>query len=387
MRPRVRTHTGRRDDHTDLCVAGRARASRIRAPETGHPRGRRGAPAVARHDRRVRPRRVFVVVALAYAALVSTLAGAAFAARDLASARAALAGSGPWTKALTRAFDEAMSAGSDFAKADEAWTKAIAIAPTNAAAWSNRGTKRLQAGRWADARDDLERSVELSPDPDAPDPLTLNNLGNAEGALGRWDAAMANYLEASKDRDGPIAPPTSLAKFQVGQVDDAVRTMRTILRRDPEFWDMRAARRRSSGRAATRRAETEWAALSPGGAGAAARRAARGAGSATPAYAGLLGSSSSSRLRSSAAWSAATARAGTGARAGREISPAGGPAPTTRRARCTPTRKSSRRGGRRGARRRSTRSSPCGAPEGRWTTTARSRSTGSASDARARRLL
>ena len=34
-------------------------------------------------------------------------------------------------KALTRAFDEAMSAGSDFAKADEAWTKAIAIAPTN----------------------------------------------------------------------------------------------------------------------------------------------------------------------------------------------------------------------------------------------------------------
>ena len=41
--------------------------------------------------------------------------------------------------------------------------------------------------------------------------------------------------------------------------------------------------------------------------------------------------------------------------------------------------------GRRGARRRSTRSSPCGAPEGRWTTTARSRSTGSAS-ARGRHL-
>ena len=199
------------------------------------------------------------------AALISALAGAAFAARDLASARIALAGERPVDmKALVRAFDEAMSAGSDFAKADEAWTKAIAIAPTNAAAWSNRGTKRLQAGRWADARDDLERSVELSPDPDAPDPLTLNNLGNAEGALGRWDAAMANYLEASKDREmEPIALANfALAKFQVGQVDDAVRTTRRILRRDPEFWDMRAAQAAflwASGDEA--QAETEWAAL------------------------------------------------------------------------------------------------------------------------------
>ena len=226
-------------------------------------------------------------------ALVAALAGAAFAARDLASARAAVAGEKSVDmKALVRAFDEAMSAGSDFAKADEAWTRAIAIAPTNAAAWSNRGTKRLQAGRWADARDDLERSVELSPDPNAPDPLTLNNLGNAEGALGRWDAAMANYLEASKDREmESIALANfALAKFQVGEVDDAVKTTRRILRRDPEFWDMRAAQAAflwASGDEA--QAETEWAALCRSGRGfgaAASAEAARGAdGSATPAYA------------------------------------------------------------------------------------------------------
>ena len=195
-------------------------------------------------------------------------------------------------KALVRAFDEAMSAGSDFAKADEAWTRAIAIAPTNAAAWSNRGTKRLQAGRWADARDDLERSVELSPDPDAPDPLTLNNLGNAEGALGRWDAAMANYLEASKDREmESIALANfALAKFQVGEVEDALKTTRRILRRDPEFWDMRAAQAAFLWAAGDEaQAETEWSSLCRSGRGfgaAASAEAMRGDdGGVTPAYA------------------------------------------------------------------------------------------------------
>jgi hypothetical protein len=82
----------------------------------------------------------------------------------------------------------------------------------------------------------------------------------------------------------------ALAKFQVGQVDDAVRTTRRILRRDPEFWDMRAAQAAflwASGDEA--QAETEWAALCRSGRGfgaAASAEAARGAdGSATPAYA------------------------------------------------------------------------------------------------------
>ena len=110
---------------------------------------------------------------------------------------------------------------------------------TNAAAWSNRGTKRLQAGRWRDARDDLERSVELSPDPNHPDALTLNNLGNAQGALGEWDAAAASYLEASKDREleSIALANLALARFQTEDVDAALRTTATLLRRDPEFWD------------------------------------------------------------------------------------------------------------------------------------------------------
>ena len=147
-------------------------------------------------------------------------------------------------RALTKAFEEAMSAGADYDAADAAWTKAINIAPLNSAGWSNRGTKRLQAGRWRDARDDLERSVELASDPNNPDALTLNNLGNAEGALGNWDAAMANYLEASKDpsreMESIALANLALAKFQVNDVDGSLRVARNILRKDPEFWDVRA---------------------------------------------------------------------------------------------------------------------------------------------------
>ena len=49
-------------------------------------------------------------------------------------------------RALAKAFEEAMAAGADYDAADRAWTKAIELAPLNSAAWSNRGTKRLQAG-------------------------------------------------------------------------------------------------------------------------------------------------------------------------------------------------------------------------------------------------
>jgi len=175
-------------------------------------------------------------------------------------------------RALAKAFEEAMAEGADYDAADRAWTKAIELAPLNSAAWSNRGTKRLQAGRWADARDDLTRSIELSPDPNNPDPLTLNNLGNAEGALGNWDAAMADYLEASKDpsreMEGIALANLALAKFQVNDVDGSLRVARAILRRDPEFWDVRAftaAALWASGRESD--AEAEWSSLCRSGRG------------------------------------------------------------------------------------------------------------------------
>jgi Flp pilus assembly protein TadD len=54
-----------------------------------------------------------------------------------------------------------MSFGAGIQAADKAWTDAIAIDPSNPYAWSNRGTSRLQFGRWQDARDDLQKAFEL----------------------------------------------------------------------------------------------------------------------------------------------------------------------------------------------------------------------------------
>ena len=57
---------------------------------------------------------------------------------------------------------------------------------------------------------------------DNPDPLTLNNLGNAEGALGHWDVAMSYYLEASKSRE---MESIALANFALAKFQTKVRCL------------------------------------------------------------------------------------------------------------------------------------------------------------------
>lgn len=114
------------------------------------------------------------------------------------------------------------------------------VAPSNAACWSNRGTARLQAGRWAGAAADLARAVELDPG----DALTRTNWGNALGAVGAWPAALAQYRAAARSRDGRVAPLAraneALALFQTGDGAAALAAARALLRRDPEAWDARA---------------------------------------------------------------------------------------------------------------------------------------------------
>ena len=133
-----------------------------------------------------------------------------------------------------------------FEESDALWGEALKLSPPNSpamsAALSNRGTLRLQYREWASALVDLQASVDM--DGDSPDPLALNNLGNAKGALGRWDEAMADFLESSRGSEDmrEIALANyALAAFQSGREDVAVATCRKLLRRDPEFLDMRAA--------------------------------------------------------------------------------------------------------------------------------------------------
>lgn len=71
--------------------------------------------------------------------------------------------------------------------------------PNNPNAWSNRGTSRLQFGRWQDARSDLLKALELeSADGGQPSALVLNQLGNADGAVGEWELACEHYRRAAQ---------------------------------------------------------------------------------------------------------------------------------------------------------------------------------------------
>ena len=77
---------------------------------------------------------------------------------------------------LVKLFNEAIdiSKGEEFAPADESWTKIIDFAPDTSAAWSNRGTFRLQRGKWSEGLGDLEKAIELE-----------GGVDNADGYLVR----------------------------------------------------------------------------------------------------------------------------------------------------------------------------------------------------------
>ena len=182
------------------------------------------------------------------------------------------------TKKLTELFNRAMQA-TTYEESEAIWTKAIELSPegsrARSAAFSNRGTLRLQYQEWQGAVDDLQASVDL--DGNNPDPLSLNNLGNAKGALNQWDSAMADFLEASRTEDmRAIALANyALAAFQTERDDLAITTARKLLRRDPEFLDMRAALSAflwSEGRFDD--AEAEWTFLCKSGRGFGAKRSA-----------------------------------------------------------------------------------------------------------------
>ncbi len=74
--------------------------------------------------------------------------------------------------------------------------RAITVNPANAVFHNNYGAALLSLERFADAKESLSTAVRLCPDyPDA-----LANLGLAETALGREDAAMVCYRTALRNR-------------------------------------------------------------------------------------------------------------------------------------------------------------------------------------------
>ncbi|QDZ20377.1 hypothetical protein A3770_04p28950 [Chloropicon primus] len=151
---------------------------------------------------------------------------------------------------LNKLFAEAMKlSDGEFDPADEAWSKIIEFSPDTSASWSNRGTFRLQRGKFREASTDLARSVELEGGPEKADGYLLNNWGNALGACGDWDGALVAYKqaaaagEAAADSDmTEIAEANhALGLLQCSSDEESLAEIRGLLRKDPSFLDMKAA--------------------------------------------------------------------------------------------------------------------------------------------------
>ncbi|NJK36033.1 MAG: tetratricopeptide repeat protein [Oscillatoriales cyanobacterium SM2_2_1] len=161
----------------------------------------------------------------------------------------------------------------DYATAETYWTRIIDLFPDNAAAWSNRGNAKVSQNQLEESLIDYTKSIELAPN--APDPYVnrgaaleglsrwqeaiadydqalklnprdggaLNNRGNAKGSLGNWAGAKADFELAMQadPRQAMARANHAIALYELGETDAAIREMRGILRKYPNFVDVRAA--------------------------------------------------------------------------------------------------------------------------------------------------
>lgn len=154
---------------------------------------------------------------------------------------AAAASKPAYSPAFLRAFEQALSIKGSWQDQDRAWSEVVRLGPDNAAAWSNRGTLRLQNQQWAAAYEDLQQAVALEQQQTGSvSAVVLNNLGNVEGALGRWQDAMQHYQQAAEDPEmGSIAGANyALAAWETGQDDAAIKAARSLLRRYGREWQL-----------------------------------------------------------------------------------------------------------------------------------------------------
>ncbi len=183
---------------------------------------------------------------------------------------------------LPRLFDQALAASRNgrFSDALPLWNQVLELVPEDAAAWSNRGNVQLALGDPLAAIADQDRAMTL--DPSSPDPhlnrgtaeealarwdaaeadyrwilehasasdgaaeqdraSALYNLGNVQGSRGDWSAARASFAAAALARPGFAMARSSeaLAAFELGDLDAAERSLRSLIRRYPLFADARA---------------------------------------------------------------------------------------------------------------------------------------------------
>ncbi len=119
------------------------------------------------------------------------------------------------------------------------YNTAIKLCPWSVDPVLNRGVTLEALGRFPEAIADYKAILKVAPD----DPSAWNNYGNASAGLGDWQTASEGYARAAQ-----LAPQFSfamvnkaVADFQLGKDDIALRQLRTVLRKYPDFADARAA--------------------------------------------------------------------------------------------------------------------------------------------------
>lgn len=125
-------------------------------------------------------------------------------------------------------------------KALEDYNMAIKTCPWSVDPVLNRGVLLENLLRFDEAVEDYKAVLKVAPQ----DPAAWNNLGNATAGQGQYELAVKYYDKAIRlaPRFSFAAANKALSLYQSGGHDEeAVREMEALIRRYPDFSDMRAA--------------------------------------------------------------------------------------------------------------------------------------------------
>lgn len=119
------------------------------------------------------------------------------------------------------------------------YEKAIELCPWSVEPVLNRGVLYENTGQLMLAERDYRLVLQANPE----DPVGWNNLGNVQMGAGNFTEALASLDRATRlsPEFAFAAANHSLAQFELGERNLAIKEMRTILRRYPEFPESRAA--------------------------------------------------------------------------------------------------------------------------------------------------
>nr|WP_075488434.1 tetratricopeptide repeat protein [Prochlorococcus marinus] len=166
-----------------------------------------------------------------------------------------------------------LSSSGKFNLALQEWNRYIDSYPDDAAGLSNRGNVRLIMGDVEGSINDQNKSISLNPseiDPyinrgiaeealelwsqakkdymfvisqDSKNFSALYNLANVEGSTSQWEKARDLFAKAALYNPGFAMARSSMAlsDFQLGNIEEAEKELKKLIRRYPTFADARAA--------------------------------------------------------------------------------------------------------------------------------------------------